>query len=72
MSGPEPSNLAAWTARWRLIASIVGFWVGIIIFVFDAMIQPPADPVTSGFALVLTGLGPAAAIDFLKSKGGGS
>lgn len=58
-----PANVAEW---WRLTATILAFLVGIAIIVFDAVIQPPADPVTSGFGLVLTGLGPAAALDYLR------
>lgn len=55
--------------RWKLAASIIGFWVGILIIVFDAIIQPPADPVSSGIGFVLTGLGPAAALDVIRKVG---
>ena len=63
------TNLAIWTARWKLASTILAFTVGIAILIFDGVIQPPSDPVTSGIGLILTGLGPAAALDVLR-KGG--
>lgn len=62
----ETSNVALWAERWKLASTILAFLVGVSILIFDAVIQPPADPVTSGFGLILTGLGPAAALDYLR------
>lgn len=54
--------------RWQLIASILGFFAGIALLIFDGIIQPPSDPVTSGFGILLTGLGPAAVKDYLDRR----
>lgn len=70
MSDTNRSSVAIWTDRWKLASTILAFLVGVSILVFDAIINPPADPVTSGIGLVLTGLGPAAALDLLRGKTG--
>lgn len=68
MTSDHRSRTAILAERWKLAASVIGFWVGISIFVWNGLLNPPIDPVTGGFALTLTGLGPAAIIDYLRKE----
>lgn len=53
---------------WKALLPILAFLVGASLLIYDGIISPPADAVTSGFGLILTGLGPAAAIDLIRGR----
>lgn len=53
---------------WQVALPILAFFLGASLLVYDGILDPPADAVTSGFGLILTGLGPAALIDLIRKE----
>lgn len=54
------------SAAWQVALPILAFLLGASLLVYDGILDPPADAITSGFGLILTGLGPAALIDVIR------
>lgn len=51
---------------WHIAVPILAFGLGASLLVYDGILDPPADAITSGFGLILTGLGPVGLIDLIR------